>query len=166
MSWRETLKKLLELFTRSSEDKELVLIGVGNTLRGDDAVGVEIVRELESKLKSENLRILTVEDRVDLIPDLLKRTNPSLILVFDAADFGGNPGEVRIMSPAESSGKTTSTHELPLELMLRLAEVSAPAYVVGIQIMNLGIGEGMSPPVREAVDEIVKFLMSILCEAF
>ena len=160
MSWREILKKLLAS-AMEAEDKQIILIGVGNPLRGDDVVGVKIARELESKLKIEKVKILIVEDRVDLIPSFLKGLNPGLILIFDAADFGGKPGEIKIMSPAESSGKTISTHELPLDLMLRLAEVSAPAYVVGIQISSLGIGESMNSLVEKAAEEIVEFLLNI-----
>ena len=161
MSWREILKKLL-VSAMEAEDKQIILIGVGNPIRGDDLVGVKIARELKSKLKIKKFKILIVEDRVDLIPSFLRGLNPGLILIFDAADFGGKPGEIKIMSPAEFSGKTISTHELPLDLMLRLAEVSAPAYVVGIQISNLRIGETMNSLVEKAAEEIVEFLLNIL----
>jgi len=162
MSWRDRLKGLLEAYARSSGGRELILIGVGNVLRGDDAAGVEIAQRLKSRLKFGRARIFVVEERVDLIPTLLREADPGLILIFDAADFAGGPGDVMIMTPAESSGKTISTHALPLELILRLAEVEAPAYIVGVQVSSLEIGRGMCQEVGEAVDEIVELIVGVL----
>jgi hydrogenase 3 maturation protease len=108
------------------------------------------------------VKVLIVEDRVDLIPRMLRNVNPRIILIFDAADFGGRSGEIRIMSPDEASGKTISTHEMPLDLMLRLAEKNAPAYVLGIQVETLELGRGISPAVKAAAGEVASFLLNLL----
>ena len=160
VGWREELRRIIEGSLAGEGD--LMLIGIGNPLRGDDGVGVEIVRILMQSLRNEKVKVLIVEDRVDLIPRMLRDVNPRLILIFDAADFGGRPGEVRIMSPDETSGKTTSTHDMPLNLMLRLAEKDAPAYVLGIQVETLEFGRGVSPAVKAAADEIANFLLNLL----
>jgi len=160
VGWREELRRIIEGSLAGEGD--LMLIGIGNPLRGDDGVGVEIVRILMQSLRNEKVKVLIVEDRVDLIPRMLRDVNPRIILIFDAADFGGSPGEIRIMSPDETSGKTTSTHDMPLNLMLRLAEKDAPAYVLGIQVETLEFGRGISPAVKAAADEVASFLLNLL----
>jgi len=158
--WREKLRRIIDDLLAGEGD--LVLIGVGNPLRGDDGVGVEIARTIMRFLRSGRVKVLIVEDRVDLIPRMLRNVNPRIILIFDAADFGGRSGEIRIMSPDEASGKTISTHEMPLDLMLRLAEKNVPAYVLGIQVETLELGRGISPAVKAAAGEVASFLLNLL----
>ena len=160
VGWREELRRIIKGSLAGEGD--LMLIGIGNPLRGDDGVGVEIVRILMQSLRNEKVKVLIVEDRVDLIPRMLRDVNPRLILIFDAADFGGRPGEVRIMSPDEASGRTISTHDMPLNLMLRLADKDAPTYVLGIQVETLEFGRGISPAVKAAADEVASFLLNLL----
>lgn len=160
VGWREELRRIIEASLAGEGD--LTLIGVGNPLRGDDGVGVEIARILMQYLRNERVKVLIVEDRVDLIPRIIEDVNSRIILIFDAADFGGRPGEVRIMSPDEASGKTISTHDMPLSLMLRVAEKDAPAYVLGIQVETLEFGRGISPAVKAAADEVASLLLNLL----
>ncbi len=160
VGWREELRRIIEASLAGEGD--LILIGVGNPLRGDDGVGVEIARILMQYLRNERVKVLIVEDRVDLIPRIIEDVNSRIILIFDAADFGGRPGEVRIMSPDEASGKTISTHDMPLSLMLRVAEKDAPAYVLGIQVETLEFGRGISPAVKAAADEVASLLLNLL----
>lgn len=160
MSWRMKLEEIVSRLLMSGGD--LVIIGLGNTLRGDDGVGVELARTLKWSLRSRRAKVLIAEDRVDLIPKMLENTNPGMILFLDAADFGGRPGEIRLMKIEESLGKTISTHELPLDLLLKTADVSAPAYILGIQIETLELGRAMSPSVKAAADEVASFLLNLL----
>jgi hydrogenase 3 maturation protease len=160
--WGEGLKRIIDYSLAGEGD--LVLIGVGNPLRGDDGVGVEIARTLRQSLRNERVMVVIVEDRVDLIPRMLRDVNPRAILILDAADFGGRPGEIRIMSLDEATGKAISTHEMPLDLMLRLVKKDALAYVLGIQVEALEFGTGISPAVKVAADEVASFLLSLLAE--
>ncbi|MDW8021221.1 MAG: hydrogenase maturation protease, partial [Nitrososphaerota archaeon] len=82
-------------------------------------------------------------------------------IFFDAADFGGKPGEIRILSPEEASGTVVSTHTIPLNAILEVAGIKAPSYVVGIQAVKLGFGEEMSDPVKDAGKIIVEFLREV-----
>lgn len=158
--WEEELKQIIRGLLMSGGD--LVIIGVGNLLRGDDGVGVELAKILRQLLKSERVKVLIIEDRVDLIPRALKNMNPGLILFLDAADFGGRSGEIRLMKLEDALGKAVSTHELPLNLLLKVAEISAPAYVLGIQVETLEFGRGISPAVKAAADEAASLLLNLL----
>lgn len=160
MSWKHVLKDVLE---RSLErDGDLVFVGLGNPLRGDDGIGVKIAAKLSETLRHERVKILVVEERVDLLPRELERLKPAMILFFDAADFGGKPGEIRLMSLRESAGKAISTHEIPLELVVKISGISSPTYLLGVQVKSLEFGEQVSPPVKAAGEEVIRFLQETL----
>ncbi len=160
MNWRKELKQIIDDLLMRGGD--LVLVGVGNPLRGDDGVGVELAKTLKRLLKNEKIKVVIVEDRVDLIPRMLKPMAPGAIIFFDAADFGGRSGEIRLMKLEEASGKTISTHGMPLDLIMKLSEISVPAYVLGIQVETLEFGRGISPAVRAAEEVVTSFLLSLL----
>jgi len=135
---------------------------VGNPLRGDDGIGVKITRDLKALLEkrgsgSRRIKPIIVEDRVDLIPKFLRGLNPDLIVIFDAMDFGGEIGEIRFVSLPEAD-KTISTHNIPLDLMLKLAGITAPVYVLGIQISSIEFGKPINPEVLKACEEVIRFL--------
>ena len=156
MDWRSRLRRIL---AEASEGGQVIFIGIGNPLRGDDGIGVKIAEDLKALLRRGGVEVMVIEDRVDLIPKVLENRNVSLIIFFDAADFGGKPGEIRMMSVSESSGKTLSTHDLPIELMLKISGTNAPAYVIGIQATAIKFGEEIRPQVVEAGKAIVRFLV-------
>lgn len=160
MSWEGTLKEILEISLSKSGD--LVFIGVGNPLRSDDGVGVMIATELGKVLKYRRVKVLVLEDRVDLLPKKLKRLKPAALLFFDAADFGGEPGEVRLINIHESARKTMSAHEIPLDVIVKLSGMSCPAYILGVQVWSLEIGGQMNPAVRAAGERIVEFIARTL----
>jgi len=158
MEWMEELRRIL---SKIPEDGEIVFLGVGNPLRGDDGIGVKITRDLKALLERrgnrKRIKPIIVEDRVDLIPKFLRGLNPDLIIVFDAMDFGGEIGEIRFVSLPEAD-ETISTHNIPLDLTLKLAGITAPAYVLGIQISSTEFGKPINPRVLKASEEVIRFL--------
>lgn len=160
MSWEDVLKDILRRALKGRGD--IVFVGIGNPLRGDDGIGVMIAAKLREVLRHERVKILVVEERVDLLPKELRSLKPAMLMFFDAADFGGKPGEIRLMSLRESAGKAISTHEIPLELMVKVSGVSSPTYLLGVQVRSLEFGEGMSSPVKASGEKIVRVLQEIL----
>ncbi|MEM3921394.1 MAG: hypothetical protein QXG25_00695, partial [Nitrososphaerota archaeon] len=58
--------------------------------------------------------------------------------------------------------KAISTHELPLDLIMKAAGISAPAYVLGIQVENLEFGKEVSPQVKAAANEVASLLLKLV----
>ncbi|MCD6421503.1 MAG: hydrogenase maturation protease [Thaumarchaeota archaeon] len=159
MSWKGRLEKLL---AKPPEGGRIIFVGVGITLRGDDGIGVWIAEKLKSAVKRDDVEVLVIGDRVDILPRILRGRKPKLIIFFDAADFRGKPGEIKFMTISEASGRTISTHDIPIELMLKISEVNAPAYVVGVQIASIAFGERITPQVMKAGERILEFLIEKL----
>jgi hydrogenase 3 maturation protease len=74
------------------------------------------------------------------------------VILIDAADFGGVPGEARIFELSELEGIEITTHRPSLAVLgdyLR-SETSAGIFVIGIQPLDREFGEGLSPAARRA----------------
>ncbi len=124
--------------------RRFVVVGVGNTERGDDGIG----NYLLSKLSTRN--------KIDCGPmpenfiSKIHGFHPEVIVIVDAVDFGGKPGQVMI-SPAENAGSSSiSTHSLPLSLLCRFFPDS-DVYLLGIQPMDFN---KLSSVVRSAADSL------------
>lgn len=132
-------------------------MGVGNDIRGDDAVGEQIAREfynddwetVDCGSVPENHIIMVEEDEYDIV------------VLVDAADMGLEPGEIRIVGRELLNVFTMSTHALPLSLVIDyLEERTKEVYLIGIQPKDMRLKEGITQEVNEAKDRILEMLES------
>jgi len=150
----EGVKKLL---TRHDESWHLLLT-VGQVLRHDDGVGPYIASQLGNR---KFLRVIDAgasPERVrvkDVYPGPV-----AWLVIIDAADFDGKPGEIRLIPPGKIPESFPSTHTISWKLLVSLLSQAcglAPRFI-GIQPGRLDVGEGFSPQVKQAADEIVSYL--------
>jgi hydrogenase maturation protease HycI len=130
-----------------------LFLTVGNPFRSDDGVG----SYLASCLKKLPVRLLDAGQTPENIIEDTIALKPARVIILDAADFGGKPGEVRVI-PEEAIPETTlTTHMVPMNVVSRLITESTSAKIVfiGIQPKTVALGEGLSSEVRQAANEIV-----------
>lgn len=138
-----------------------VVIGLGNTLRGDDGVGVIVARHLAQKDLPAGIEVIEgAMAGLDLLWSL--QENQRLILV-DAARMGAEPGEVRVLSGQElgavSGVRFSSTHGFGVSEVLTLARslgIEAEVTVVGIEPYDTNLREGLSESVARRLPEYVE----------
>lgn len=94
----------------------------------------------------------------------IRRARPDTILLIDAADFGGEPGEVRIVSGDEVQGLALGTHAPPLSVFMGVAaaDTGASVRLVAVQVKSTKIGGTMSEEVHASVERLASELMGIL----
>ncbi len=129
-----------------------LFLTVGNLFRSDDGVGPY----LASRLAGLPVRVVDAGHTPENIIDQVIGLKPSRIIILDAADFGGRTGEVRVI-PEEAIPETTlSTHMVPMNVVSRLIKDDTGAEIVflGIQPENVSLGEGLTPEVQEAAEQI------------
>lgn len=144
----------------------LIILGVGNPLRGDDAVGLEILRRLRGRVP-RNVRLIYGGTSPENFISKISRLRPSHVLIIDAAIFGGEPGEARLIPPEQVPDETISTHTIPISVLASLIqkETNAKVMLLGIEPKNLGLGEGMSQEVSRAIELCAIDLISVLGES-
>jgi len=144
-------------------DRRVVIVGVGNPIRGDDAVGPRIIELLESK-PINNVLLLNTESVPEAFTGKVEQFNPTHVLLVDAANFRGMPGETKLITGDQIGGQAISTHSLPLNIFISYIEKSLGISVIllGIQPMSINLGESMSEPVEEAAKIVADTLHRIL----
>ncbi|MBM4024388.1 MAG: hydrogenase 3 maturation endopeptidase HyCI [Planctomycetes bacterium] len=138
-----------------------VILGIGSTLKGDDAAGLLVCEYLSGKVPARVIDAGTVpENYIGPIRD----ASPEVLFIVDAVDFGGYPGQIRVFAPEQIHRLAFSTHALSLHLSLDLIrrERKLEAYVIGIQAARTKLGDGVSSPVRKAVETLVDTLTGLL----
>jgi hydrogenase 3 maturation protease len=149
--------ELNDLFTFSDKNP-LLIITIGNSYRSDDGVGPYIASKIKKCKK--NLIVLNAEDKPENIIDEATRLKPGKIVIIDAADFGGMPGEIRLIEKKDIPDTSLSTHSFSPNILAAIIEEDTGADVLflGIQPESIQFGEGISKPVKEAAKRIISCL--------
>jgi len=148
-------------FLKEYKGKKIVIVGVGSNYRKDDGVGNYIAENLKDYLIS-----IPVEENPELYIETIKSLKPDLVVIFDAADFEGIPGEVREIEPENIDNFTISTHTLPLSIFTHMLKMESKIEVkiIGIKPENVSYGKGLSKSVQNSADEILNSIKNLLKE--
>lgn len=152
----ENLCEVKELLRK----EKVVLLGVGNPMMGDDAVGSRVAEELKGKV---NIPVFVGEDVPEnYLYDIIAK-EPSYLLVIDAVDFGGEAGEVRLINVKELTPRFLSSHGISLNIMASiLEEKGCKVILLGIQPKNLSFGADISEEVKRSGEEVLSLIRSWL----
>ncbi|MGO8734435.1 MAG: hydrogenase 3 maturation endopeptidase HyCI [Terriglobia bacterium] len=142
----------------------VLVVGIGNTLRGDDGFGPRMLKRLEGKVSA---RLLDVGEVPESYLGRLLEQKARTILVLDAADIGEAPGTATILEAEDLAGCNVSTHQMPLELFFRhLREnTHADVFALGVQPKQIALGSEMSPEVESTARILSEVLIDLLGEA-
>ncbi len=149
----------------------VLVLGLGNPLRGDDGVGPRVVAELEDQELPEGVEVMDGgTGGLDLLQIMEGRDR---VVIVDAAQVGGEhpgvaPGQFVRFSPDQahlaggaggSPADCFSSHHAGLAEVLALAhalEQPLPSIVVfGVQPKHVGWGEGLSPEVESQLPGLI-----------
>ncbi len=162
-TWQASLRQWL---SQQLPDSRLAIVGIGNTLRSDDAVGVLAARSICSRFTPDPKTALVIDagHAPENITAELRCFAPEFILFIDAADMGELPGTIAWLELAELDGMSASTHTLPLSMLARYLtlELNCQIAVLGIQPRCNEVGEAISTEVESAITQVVDELFTVL----
>jgi hydrogenase maturation protease len=148
----------------SSAGDTVAVIGIGNRWRRDDAVGFEVA----ARLRARGIDARDAQGEVAELIDLWGGAGTAIVI--DAVTSGGVPGTVSRIEAGESrlpSGlSSASTHALGIaeavELARTLGRLPERLVVLAIEGADFTAGEGLTPAVAAAVDEVVEAVVAEL----
>jgi len=154
------MKSDLEDFFKIIKPSDTVIVGIGNTLKGDDGAG-SILSERLIRL-TDNLSVLDAGSVPENFIGKIITLNKPVLIFADALDFGGKPGEVKIFSMDEIYDGNVATHSFSIGFLTDLicSEIECHCYLLGIQPFSMKMGEALSEPVRIALDRITTLISS------
>jgi len=122
------------------EHQKVVILGIGNDMKGDDAVGTVLAQKL-SKMFPENDNITVFDGKT--VPEnftgAIRRKHPSHIILVDAV-------------------------AMPLSFFIKYLKSTCPAelIIVGIQPKNISLVNEMSVEVENSVEILLKLFTNLL----
>ncbi len=161
LSWQDSLSKKLNAHL----DARIAVLGIGQSLCGDDAVGPLIADCLQIPSDEQGRwLVLNGGSAPENYLGTLRHFQPQVLLLIDAAYLNQEPGEVRLLDPRHSDGCSASTHTLPLSLLAQYAEIEfgAEVLLLGIQPGHTTFGKALTPAVLTRVAEITAWLSTLV----
>lgn len=145
------------------------VIGLGNMLAGDDAVGLIAARQLRELLPND------VEVQTREVPDwddLQGMGAEDAVIFIDAVNSGAAPGTILEFNLVDVIGtglRHCSSHGLGLEHWASVAEALGERVshlsIIGVEIASAEMGEGMSEPVAAALPDLLQRVQQAVAKA-
>ena len=145
------------------------IIGLGNGMRGDDAVGLLAARRIRQEV-GDRVEVIEAEMAGVDILDLMEGAR--MVILIDAARSGQAPGTVHRLDasagPIGGQMFPRSSHAIGVSEAIELARamdvLPATVIVYGVEVGNTEIGQPLSPSVAMALDQVVDRIVQD-CEA-
>lgn len=149
--------------------QENVICGCGNPLFADDGFGPAVVEELQKLQLPENVKVIDAGlGGPHFIFSLMEQSQEPVnrLIIIDIADFGGNPGEITLLSPNElPPGKYRDAHSWDLTEPLHRLKEKVEITIIGCQPKRVTAPEfeiGLSDEVASAIPKTVQIVLKLV----
>ena len=150
-----------------------MVLGIGNPLGGDDAVGTYVVDLLNRALGTACPRRRGIKPAIpagitamdagtapESYTSVIRRRRPDLLILVDAADMGLAAGALRIIPAENIRTLSFSTHSMPLSTFISYVEsFCRKVLLVGIQPGQTETGAPVSQVVRQSARKLTKTIL-------
>ena len=146
------------------EHQKVVILGIGNDMRGDDAVGTVLAQKL-AKIFTENQKITVFDGKT--VPEnftgAIRKERPSHIILVDAVDMNKKPGQIELISRKQIANYNISTHAMPLSFLIKYLKSTCPAelIIVGIQPKTTILVNKMSVEIENSIEMLLKLFTNL-----
>lgn len=133
---------------------KVIILGIGNVLRQDDAFGSRLAQDLKDRIK---FKVYDAGSSPENFLGVIIKEAPAVVLLIDAADFGGGAGEIRLLSSEDIKSKNFFlTHDTSVGALLDYLEKNSPAkiFLLAIQPKTVGFGQGLSQDLENVFQEL------------
>ena len=138
------------------------IIGIGNLLRKDDGVGIVLLELLVKRKKEFPKNIEFIDGGTGGMNLLHLLAQFDTVLLIDAVDFKGRPGEARVFSlkdiQSQKKPVMMSTHDPDFLNLLRLSqafkELPETLVIFGVQPRDVSHGMGLSKEIETVIDHL------------
>lgn len=166
--WLESLRQALRsLRPQADGPLRTAIIGIGSELRGDDAAGIMLARDLQQRgIEGDSLLVIDAGPALENTSGLLRRFKPDLVLLVDAAQMDEPPGSVRWLRWQDTAGLSASTHTLPIHMFATYVtqELSCEVALLGIQPAQNAFDSPLSAAVTQSVEAVAQTLADVFAD--
>lgn len=160
MSLADDLRQAVYAAGEAGASVRALVVGVGNTTRGDDGVGPAVVEEL----RDSGVEALEAGDAPERCLGPITQSGAPVVVFVDAVDFGGKAGEAVLLRASDLPQRSCVTHRSGLSLVMRYIREQAgqQSLLIGVQPGSIEFGQRMTPRVGAAVKAIAAAISAAL----
>lgn len=158
----------------AASTSRVLILGIGNVLWADEGFGVRCVETMNARYTfPENVTLMDGGTQgLYLLPYL---ENHDALIVFDAIDYGLEPGTMKVVRdnevPAFMGAKKMSLHQTGFQDVISTAELMGyrpdPMMLVGVQPVELeDYGGGLRERTAQCIDPAIDIALNYLRDAF
>ena len=131
-----------------------IILCIGNPKGGDDAIGPYIAQHLKP---SSKLLVINAETTPENYTSIIRKNQPTQVIVIDAIDMSLAPGEIRIVPEHMIGVMHISTHSTPLSVLINYIKTMVKdVKLIGVQPK---IYQGsMTQEVKKSGDYLISLL--------
>ena len=140
---------------------KIVILGIGNEIRGDDGFGPYLANALKGKVSAVVFNCGTV---LENYYNPVVKENPDVIILVDIVGFEGPYGEIGVFEKDDILKVGFSTHNISPKVFIELLErsVKADIMMIGVKPKTTAFGEDLTDEVKEAADILKDFFIRLI----
>ncbi len=153
------LEQELKIFTE--EYIKIIFLCIGNDMRGDDAIGPLMAKNLAQLFQSQpEFIVINAETVPENYTGVIRNETPSHIIFIDAVEMKMNPGSIKLVKSEDIADYNISTHAMPLSFMIKYLKsfIDAKILLIGIQPKNMDLSNQISKEVKTGVEELTRIM--------
>ena len=159
--------------SKENHNHQILLIGVGNKFRQDDAVGLVIAEKFHNQVdpdtKTPEIKIIEASGEGVALMELWQHA--TTVYLFDAVMSGGEVGKIHRIDaqievvPAKFFNYSTHAFSVAeaVELARTLNQIPTKLIIYGVEGKNFSHGIGLSPEVEKATEKVLQEVLVELC---
>jgi hydrogenase maturation protease HycI len=139
----------------------VVVMGIGNPCRGDDAAGGLVARKIS---EVPGVRVIDAQDVPENYLCQVAEQRPDTVVLIDSVDLKSTPGSMAILDKDQIAAYWPSTHRVPISLLMNYVERETHARVllIAIQPRQTAFSQPMTAAVSSSVEAIAGVLNEVI----
>ena len=148
--------------------KRIAVLGIGSSLRADDAAGLIIAKKLKAYIKDNKkrglLKVFLGETAPENLTGQIKKFKPTHLIVIDAVDFHRETGALRVVNICTEAGASFSTHRVPIGIFrdYLYKSIQCETILIGIQPGSTEFCGSLSQKVKDSTQTACKEIREVL----
>ena len=142
------------------------VLGLGNYAMGDDSIGLRVIEHIADHGLENGFEAIEVGNNGMQVLTYFDDDTERIVIV-DAVDFGGAPGDCTSFAPDDVETHKTvgniSTHEGDILKLIALArqidQVIPPIRIVAVQPASMTVDTGLSPELEKNFETYITRVM-------
>ena len=153
MNLREQLSKAIQ--------GRVVVMGIGNPCRGDDAAGSCVAQQIG---RAPSVHVIDAQEVPENYLCQVADQRPDTIVLIDCVDLKSASGSVALLDKAQTAAYWPSTHRVPLSLLVDYFErtTDARVFLIALQPYQTDFLQPVSAEVLSSVEVIADVLNDVL----